>query len=93
MNGGRRICRGVKIWNFYSGKSGIGRIVQTSFLFYGGLTTFLLTSFAVHFNVFDGTLGAPWLATCLLLVLTDPGREYLFWVCQILAVGFWRRPR
>ena len=27
------------LWNFYSGKSGIGRMVQTSFLFYGGLTT------------------------------------------------------
>ena len=25
------------LWNFYSGKSGIGRVVQTSFLFYGGL--------------------------------------------------------
>ena len=27
------------LWKFYSGKSGIGRFVQTSFLFYGGLTT------------------------------------------------------
>ena len=45
------------LWEFYSGKSGIGRMVQTSFLFYGGLTTFLLTFFAVRFNVFDGTLG------------------------------------
>lgn len=24
-----------KLWKFYSGKSGIGRFVQTSFLFYG----------------------------------------------------------
>ena len=31
------------LWNFYSGKSGIGRFVQTSFLFYGGLTTLFLT--------------------------------------------------
>ena len=45
------------LWNFYSGKSGIGRFVQTSFLFYGGITTFFLTSFAIRFNVFDGTLG------------------------------------
>ena len=31
--------------------------VQTSFLFYGGLTTLFLTFFAIRFNVFDGTLG------------------------------------
>ena len=56
-----RVCMGL--WNFYSGKSGIGRLVQTSFLFYGGLTTFFLAAFAIRFNVFDGTLGAPWWAT------------------------------
>ncbi len=32
-------------------------MVQTSFLFYGGLTTFFLTFFSIRFNVFDGTLG------------------------------------
>ena len=46
-----------KIWEFYSGKAGIGRMVQTSFLFYGGLTTFLLTFFSIRFNVFDGIAG------------------------------------
>src|SRR5512142_2516873 len=30
------------LWSFYSGKAGIGRLVQTSFLFYGGLTTAFL---------------------------------------------------
>ena len=45
------------MWKFYSGKAGIGRFVQTSFLFYGGLTTYFLTFFAIRFNVFDGTLG------------------------------------
>src|SRR5689334_7346490 len=25
------------VWNYYSGKAGIGRLVQTSFLFYGGI--------------------------------------------------------
>ena len=39
-----------KIWEFYSGKSGIGRLVQTSFLFYGALTTALLAYFSYHFN-------------------------------------------
>jgi hypothetical protein len=45
------------LWEFYSGKSGIGRLVQTSFLFYGGLTTAFLTYFAIHFNAFDATAG------------------------------------
>lgn len=45
------------LWHFYSGKAGIGRFVQTSFLFYGGLTTLFLTIFAIRFNVFDGTFG------------------------------------
>jgi len=31
--------------------------VQTSFLFYGGITTLLLATFAIRFDVFDGTLG------------------------------------
>ncbi len=41
--GKKRLPRFKRLWNFYSGKSGIGRFVQTSFLFYGGLTTFFLT--------------------------------------------------
>src|SRR5574341_1264220 len=45
------------VWNFYSGKSGLGRFVQTAFLFYGGLTTLFLTFFSICFDEFDGTLG------------------------------------
>ena len=56
--GKRKLPQLKKLWNFYSGKSGIGRFVQTSFLFYGGMTTLFLTFFAIRFNVFDGTLGA-----------------------------------
>ena len=37
--GKKHLPRLAGIWNYYSGKSGIGRMVQTSFLFYGGLTT------------------------------------------------------
>jgi len=46
-----------QLWHFYSGKSGIGRIVQTSFLFYGATTTLFLTYFAIHFQAFDGVAG------------------------------------
>jgi amino acid transporter len=53
--GKKHLPRFKGLWNFYSGKSGIGRAVQTSFLFYGGLTTCLT---ALPFtNVFDGALG------------------------------------
>jgi hypothetical protein len=75
------------LWNFYSGKSGIGRMVQTSFLFYGGLTTFFLTAFAVRFNVFDGTLGRTLVGNLAFIGFTQiPGGEILFYVYQLLAV-------
>jgi hypothetical protein len=46
----RRLPRLHKLWKFYSGKVGIGRMVQSSFLFYGGITTAFAAVFAVHFN-------------------------------------------
>jgi hypothetical protein len=76
-----------KLWDFYSGKSGIGRFVQTSFLFYGGLTTFLLTFFATRFNVFDGTLGRSLVGNLAFIGFNEiPGGTLLFWAYQILAV-------
>ena len=76
------------LWEFYSGKAGIGRLVQTSFLFYGGLTTAFLTYFAVHFNVFDGTLGRSLVANLSFIGFTQfPGGNILYWAYQILAVG------
>ena len=76
-----------KLWNFYSGKSGIGRFVQTSFLFYGGLTTLFLTAFAIRFNVFDGTLGRTLVGNLASIGFGQiPGGSILFWAYQILAV-------
>jgi len=76
------------LWIFYSGKSGIARVVQTSFLFYGGLTTLFLTSFAVRFNVFDGTLGRTLVGNLAFIGLTQiPGGTILYWAYQILAVA------
>jgi hypothetical protein len=76
------------LWNFYSGKSGIGRFVQTSFLFYGGITTLFLTFFGIHFNVFDGTQGRTLVGNLALIGFGQiPGGEILFWVYQILAVA------
>jgi hypothetical protein len=76
------------VWQFYSGKSGIGRMVQTSFLFYGGLTTAFLAYFAYHFNVFDGTLGRSLVGNLAFIGFNQiPGGNILYWFYQILAVG------
>jgi hypothetical protein len=75
------------LWKFYSGKSGIGRFVQTSFLFYGGLTTLFLTYFSIRFNVFDGTLGKTLVGNLAFIGFNQvPGGTILFWVYQLLAV-------
>jgi amino acid transporter len=75
------------LWKFYSGKSGIGRFVQTTFLFYGGLTTFFLTFFSIRFDVFDGTLGRTLVGNLAFIGFHEiPGGVILFWTYQILAV-------
>jgi hypothetical protein len=86
--GKKRLPRLHKVWHFYSGKSGIGRFVQTSFLFYGGLTTLFLTAFAIRFNVFDGTLGRSLVGNLAFIGFGQiPGGSILFWTYQILAVA------
>jgi hypothetical protein len=76
------------LWEYYSGKSGIGRMVQTSFLFYGGITTAFLTYFAIHFNAFDGTAGRSLVGNLAFIGFRQlPGGTILYWTYQILAVG------
>lgn len=86
--GKKRLPRLNGLWNFYSGKSGIGRFVQTSFLFYGGLTTYFLATFAIRFNVFDGTAGRTLVGNLASIGFDQfPGGQILFWAYQILAVA------
>ena len=76
------------LWDFYSGKSGIGRLVQTSFLFYGGITTAFLAYFAIHFNAFNGTAGRSLVGNLSFLGFNQlPGGNILYWAYQILAVA------
>ncbi len=85
--GKKQLPRLNKIWNFYSGKTGIGRFVQTAFLFYGGVTTMILTVFAIHFNVFDGTYGRTLVGNLAWIGFGQiPGGALLYWVYQGLAV-------
>ena len=61
--------------------------MQTSFLFYGGLTTLFLTYFSLRFNVFDGTLGRTLIGNLAFIGFSQiPGGVILFWAYQILAV-------
>jgi hypothetical protein len=86
--GKKRLPRLSGVWAFYSGKSGIGRFVQTSFLFYGSLTTLFLTYFAIRFDVFDGTLGRTLVGNLAWIGFQEiSGGVLLFWVYQILAVA------
>ena len=86
--GRKHLPRLRTLWAFYSGKSGIGRFVQTAFLFYGGLTTLLLVSFAIRFNVFDGTLGRSLVGNLAFIGFGQiPGGLAIYWTYQILAVA------
>ena len=86
--GKQRLPRFKKLWDFYSGKEGIGRFVQTSFLFYGGITTLMLTYFAVRFDAFDGTLGRTLVGNLAFIGFGQlPGGIILYWAYQILAVA------
>ena len=86
--GKKHLPRLKGLWNFYSGKSGIGRLVQTSFLFYGGITTAFLAYFAIHFNAFDGVAGRSLVGNLSFIGFDQiPGGFILYWAYQILAVA------
>jgi hypothetical protein len=79
-----------KLWHFYSGKSGIGRLVQTSFLLYGVITTLFLTYFSIQFNAFDGIEGRSLVGNLSFIgfnAISTNGGIVLFWAYQILAVA------
>lgn len=86
---GKKVLPRLKgLWNFYSGKSGIGRLVQTSFLFYGGVTTAFLAYFAFHFNAFNGTAGRSLVGNLSYIGFGQiPGGFILYMGYQILAVA------
>lgn len=88
--GKKRLPKLGWLWKFYSGKSGIGRAVQTSFILYGAITTLMLTYFAIHFQAFDHVEGRTLvgnLASIGFTALLGNGGVILFWAYQILAVG------
>ena len=86
--GKKKLPKLQALWNFYAGKSGIGRAVQTSFLFYGAITTLFLTYFAIHFKAFDYVQGRSLVGNLAFIGFGAlPGGVILFWAYQILAVA------
>jgi hypothetical protein len=86
--GKKHLARMKGLWQFYSGKSGIGRLVQTSFLFYGGLTTLFLATFAIRFDAYDGIQGRSLVGNLAFIGFGQiPGGTILYWGYQILAVA------
>jgi amino acid transporter len=87
--GKKRLTKLNKLWNFYSGSSGIGRMVQTAFLFYGGLTTAFLAYFSVHFNAFNDVQGRSLVGNLAFIAFNQLGNGgwILYWAYQILAVA------
>lgn len=88
--GKKHLPRLRRLWDFYSGKVGIGRFVQTAFLFYGGLTTLFLTYFALHFRAYDYVQGRTLVGNLAFIgfqSLLPDGGIVLFWAYQVLAVA------
>jgi hypothetical protein len=86
--GKKHLPRLKSLWGFFSGKTGIARTVQTSFLIYGGVTTLFLTYFAIHFNAYDGVDGRTLVGNLAFLGFgIIPGGTILFWSYQLLAVA------
>jgi hypothetical protein len=87
--GKKRLPRLDWLWNFYSGSSGIGRLVQTAFLFYGGITTAFLAFFSLHFNAFDNVAGRSLIGNLAFIGFNELGSGgwILYWAYQILAVA------
>jgi hypothetical protein len=87
--GKKHIKRLNELWNFYSGSSGIGRMVQTAFLFYGGVTTAFLSYFAVHFNAYNDVQGRSLVGNLAFIAFNQLGNGgwILYWAYQIIAVA------
>ena len=85
--GRKHLPRLRSLWQLYSGAAGIGRLVQTAFIFYGAISTTLLTYFSIQFNVFDGTGGMTLVGNLASIGFNQlDGGWVLYWAYQLLAV-------
>jgi hypothetical protein len=73
------------LWNFMSGRVGVGRTIQFGFLFYGAFTIFFNSHFANHYGVRDGTNGMTLVGNLAYIGLVPIGGYVLFFIRQMWA--------
>ncbi len=71
------------LWEFLSGRVGVGRTIQFGFLFWGGITTTLNSHFSNYFNVIDGTNGRTLVGNLAYIGLVPLGGLVLYSFRQI----------
>ncbi len=71
------------IWNFMSGRAGVGRTIQFGFLFYGALTIFFNSHFANFYGVRDESNGMTLVGNLAYIGLVPIGGYALFFIRQI----------
>lgn len=71
------------VWQFLTGRVGVGRTIQFGFLFWGGLTTALNSHFSNYFNVIDGTNGRTLVGNLAYIGLVPMGGVLLYGFRQL----------
>lgn len=81
--GKQHLPRFQGVWNFLSGRVGVGRTIQFGFLFWGGITTALNSHFSNYFNVIDGTNGRTLVGNLAFIALVPMGGVVLYGFRQV----------
>src|SRR5258708_1627113 len=71
------------LWQFLSGRVGVGRTIQFGFLFWGGLTTTFNSYFSNYFNVIDKTNGRTLVGNLAYIGLIPLGGFVLYFFRQV----------
>ena len=71
------------LWQFLSGRVGVGRTIQFGFLFWGGLTTTLNSYFSNYFNVIDKSNGKTLVGNLAYIALIPLGGFVLYFFRQV----------
>lgn len=81
--GKKHLAKYEGFWKFFSGRVGVGRIIQVGFLFYGGVTIFLNSHFSNYYNVIDGTNGRTLVGNLAAIALIPIGGQALYLFRQV----------
>ncbi|HLY28706.1 MAG TPA: amino acid permease [Aggregatilineales bacterium] len=81
--GKKRLPKAEGLWNFLSGRVGVGRTIQFGFLFWGGLTTAFNSYFSNYFNVRDDVFGRTLVGNLAFIGLVPLGGYVLYFFRQM----------